>query len=284
MQSKTQRRVAWLSIILSLGLVAAACGGDDDDDAGPDNGSSDSENVSGEINISGSSTVEPISSLAAEAFMTDNGDVTVAVDGPGTGDGFELFCQGETDISDASRAIADEEVAACEEAGIEYTELQVAYDGMTVMTSAGNDAIECLNFADLYALIGPESEGFSNWSDGQAIATELGSDTELPDAELACDVGGQRLDRRPLHAPRLPGPHPQDHRRGGGAGEHGRGGRAMTATRTSTTGVEALSSGSVPAVSSCSLVKPSPSRSTSGPLIAGSERSSAVKCSASHSS
>jgi phosphate transport system substrate-binding protein len=181
-QSKTQRRVAWLSIILSLGLVAAACGGDDDD-TGSGNGGD--EGASGEINISGSSTVEPISSLAAEAFMTDNGDVSIAVDGPGTGDGFELFCQGETDISDASRAIDEEEAAACAEAGIEYTELRIAYDGMAVLTSANNDQVECLNLADLYALIGPESEGFGNWSDGQAIATELGSDTELPDAELA---------------------------------------------------------------------------------------------------
>ena len=181
MQSKTQRRLAWLSVILSLGLVAAACGGDDDDSTEGDTGS---ENASGEINISGSSTVEPISSLAAEAFQTDNPDVKIAVDGPGTGDGFELFCQGETDISDASRAIDEEEAAACADAGIEYTELKIAYDGITVMTSADNDAVECLNFPDLYALIGPESEGFNNWSQGQEIATALGSDTELPDAPL----------------------------------------------------------------------------------------------------
>jgi phosphate transport system substrate-binding protein len=181
-QSKTQRRLAWLSIILSLGLVASACGGDDDDST--ESGSSDGESVSGEINISGSSTVEPISSLAAEAFQTENGDVTIAVDGPGTGDGFELFCQGQTDISDASRQIDDEEAAACAEGGIEYTELKIAFDGMTVLTSANNDQVECLNFADLYALIGPESEGFGNWSDGQEIATALGSDTELPDAPL----------------------------------------------------------------------------------------------------
>ena len=56
----------------------------------------------------------------------------IAVDGPGTGDGFELFCQGETDISDASRAIDEEEAAACADAGIEYTELKIAYDGITV--------------------------------------------------------------------------------------------------------------------------------------------------------
>jgi phosphate transport system substrate-binding protein len=181
-QSKTQRRLAWLSIILSLGLVASACGGDDDDTTS--GGGEGEESVSGEINISGSSTVEPISSLAAEAFQTENSDVTIAVDGPGTGDGFELFCQGQTDISDASRQIDEEEAAACEEAGIEYTELKIAFDGMSVLTSGSNDAVECLNFADLYALIGPESNGFSNWSDGQEIATALGSDTQLPDAAL----------------------------------------------------------------------------------------------------
>ncbi len=182
MQSKTQRRLAWLSVILSLGLVAAACGGDDDDTTS--DGDTGGGTAAGEINISGSSTVEPISSLAAEAFQGENPDVKIAVDGPGTGDGFELFCKGETDISDASRAIDEEEVAACTEAGIEYTELKIAYDGITVMTSADNDAVECLNFADLYALIGPESEGFDNWSDGQEIATALGSDTQLPDADL----------------------------------------------------------------------------------------------------
>jgi phosphate transport system substrate-binding protein len=184
-QSKTQRRLAWLSVILSLGLLASACGGDDDDGGTTGEGDTGGDSVSGSINISGSSTVEPISSLAAEAFQTENGDVTIAVDGPGTGDGFELFCKGETDISDASREIKDEEAQACADAGIEYTELKIGYDGITVMTSADNDQVECLNFADLYALIGPESEGFSKWSDGQDIATALGSDTQLPDAELA---------------------------------------------------------------------------------------------------
>jgi phosphate transport system substrate-binding protein len=185
-ESTKHRRLAWLSIILAFGLIAAACG--DDDDGGTDAGAGGEEDggaVSGSINISGSSTVEPISSLAAEAFGSENGDVEIAVDGPGTGDGFELFCNGETDISDASRAIDEEEAAACEENGIEYVELQIAYDGMSVLTSADNSAVECLSFADLYALVGPEAEGFGNWSDGQAIATELGSTTQLPDAELA---------------------------------------------------------------------------------------------------
>ncbi len=179
MQSFKQRRLAWLSIILALGVVVAACGSDDDDtDADTGTG------ASGSINVSGSSTVEPISSLAAEAFMGEGADVDIAVDGPGTGDGFELFCRGEIEISDASRAIKDEEAADCEEAGVDYVELQVAYDGMAVMTSVDNDQVECVNFADLYALTGPEAEGFGNWSDGAAIAAELGSTTELPDAEL----------------------------------------------------------------------------------------------------
>jgi phosphate transport system substrate-binding protein len=180
-----QRRLAWLSIILAFGLIAAACGDDDDGGSGDAGGDSGSSEESGSINISGSSTVEPISSLAAEAFQTDNSDVTIAVDGPGTGDGFELFCGGETDISDASRAIDEEEAAACEDAGIEYVELQIAYDGMAVMTSANNSSpVECLSFADLYALIGPEAEGIENWSGAQPVATELGSTTTFPDAPL----------------------------------------------------------------------------------------------------
>ncbi len=182
MRATRQRRLAWLSIIVATGLAVSACGGDDSDDG--DSADSGGEEVTGTINISGSSTVEPISSLAAEAFMGENGGADIAVDGPGTGDGFELFCNGEIEITDASRAIEEEESATCGENSVEYVELQIAYDGMTVMTSVDNEAVECLNFADLYALIGPEAEGFGNWSDGSAIAGELGSTTELPDAEL----------------------------------------------------------------------------------------------------
>ena len=184
MQSSKQRhRLAWLSAILALGVVAAACGSDEDAEA--DSSGSGGGDVSGEVNVSGSSTVQPISTAAGEAFQEANADVTVNVDGPGTGDGFELFCNGETDISDASRQIEQEEADACAANGIEYVELQIAYDGITVMTNPNNDAIECLSFADLYALIGPESEGFARWSDGTAIASALGSSTQLPDADLA---------------------------------------------------------------------------------------------------
>lgn len=179
--TKQRRRLAWLSVILALGVLAAACGDDDDDTSA---GDGDGGGASGEVNVSGSSTVQPISSAAGEAFQEENADVTVNVDGPGTGDGFELFCNGETDISDASRAIEQEEIDACAANGVDYVELQVAYDGMTVMTNPNNDAVDCLSFADLYALIGPEAEGFARWSDGTEIATALGSTTQLPDAEL----------------------------------------------------------------------------------------------------
>jgi phosphate transport system substrate-binding protein len=122
-------------------------------------------------------------------LLADTGsEIEVNVDGPGTGDGFELFCNGETDISDASRPIQEEEAAACEQNGVEYIELPVGFDGLSVLTSAENTDVECLTFADLYALLGPESQGVDNWSDAQPLATELGSSTELPDAPL--DITG----------------------------------------------------------------------------------------------
>lgn len=147
--------------------------------------------VSGSINVSGSSTVEPISTGVAEALAASNPDFSFTVKGPGTGDGFKVFCTGETDISDASRKIKDEEAAACKSAGIDYVELPIAYDGMTVMTNPANTDVTCLSFADLYALIGPESTGFKKWSDAQSLAKELGSNTTFPDAALAITGPGE---------------------------------------------------------------------------------------------
>lgn len=147
--------------------------------------------VGGAIIVSGSSTVEPISTAIAEAFKAANAGFKYTIDGPGTGDGFKRFCAGETDISDASRKIKDEEKAVCDTAGIEFTELAVAIDGITVMTSPENSAITCLSFADLYALTGPESTGFAKWSDAQALAKELGSNTTFPDADLALTGPGE---------------------------------------------------------------------------------------------
>ena len=181
-----KKKTAWLSLLLVLGLVAAACG-DGDDTATDDGGSSEA----GTVEISGSSTVAPISTRVAELFADVSPDVVVNVDGPGTGDGFVLFCEGTTDISDASRAIKAEEAQACEDAGIEFIEIKVAIDGLSVITSDANDAVECLTFADLYALVGPESQGVDNWDDAEALAKELGSTTDLPDADLTVSAPGE---------------------------------------------------------------------------------------------
>lgn len=83
----------------------------------------------------------------------------ITVDDPGTGDGFALFCKGETDISDASRPIKAEEAAACADAGIEYVELEVAFDRITVLTNPANDTVDCLTTADLYSLVSSEAQG-----------------------------------------------------------------------------------------------------------------------------
>ena len=119
-----------------------------------------------------------------ELFNEGQPNVNISVDGPGTGDGFALFCAGETDISDASRAIKDEEAATCAENGIEFTELQVGIDGIGVMTNENNEAVECVSFADIYGLVGPESTGFGSWADANGLSAELGGAGDLPDAEL----------------------------------------------------------------------------------------------------
>jgi phosphate transport system substrate-binding protein len=143
-----------------------------------------SSGLTGTLEISGSSTVEPISTWVAEEFEEVESQLFVNVDGPGTGDGFEMFCRGETDISDASRTIKSAEAETCEDNGIAWIELKVAVDGLAVITSDDNDAVSCLSLADLYALLGPESKGLRTWSDASTLARQLGSSTRLPDARL----------------------------------------------------------------------------------------------------
>jgi phosphate transport system substrate-binding protein len=173
--------------LLALSLVAAACGGGDDDGGGGGDGAGE---LTGSVNVSGSSTVEPISSLNAEKFAAANPSVQIAVDGPGTSDGFELFCGGDTDMNDASRAIDEEEVAACEDGGVTPIELEVGLDALTVVTHPDNP-VECLSLGDLYALFGPESEGFSTWSDADDLAKEVGGTGGFPDEPLTIVAPGE---------------------------------------------------------------------------------------------
>ena len=184
-----RRHLMWPLLVvvylpLVIGLVQTG-----QTDAGAGSRTSDGgTTTSGNVTVSGSSTVEPISIAVAERFASVSPGSEVDVDGPGTGDGFQLFCQGDTDINDASRPIEAEEIQACADNGIEFIEIPIAIDGLSVLTSSGNDAVDCLSFADLYALVGPEAEGVENWADAQALATELGSTTTLPDAPL--DITG----------------------------------------------------------------------------------------------
>lgn len=179
-----KHRLGWriIGLLLALTLIASACGGDDDSTAADDETAAEpaaGADVSGEIFISGSSTVEPVSVRVAELFEDVAPDVFVDVEGPGTGDGFKKFCAGDTDISDASRAIKDSEAEDCAANGIEFTEILVGIDGIGVMTSENNTALDCVDFGDLYGLIGPESDQVESWADANAI-----TGTDLPDAPL----------------------------------------------------------------------------------------------------
>ncbi len=193
MTVRTTRGPAALSLGAALLFAACSSGATSSPSDAPSSApaSGGSGTVTGSINVSGSSTVEPISTGVAELFKEANAGFNYTIEGPGTGDGFKRFCAGETDISDASRTIKDEEAATCQQNGIEYVELRIAIDGMTVMTSPENSAVSCLSFPDLYALVGPESTGFAKWSDAQAIATELGSNTTFPDSDLVITAPGE---------------------------------------------------------------------------------------------
>ena len=122
--------------------------------------------LSGDIPIDGSSTVFPITEAVAEAFggLTD-GNVRVVVGISGTGGGFKKFCDGETVISDASRPIKQKEVDLCASAGVEYIELPVAIDGLSVVVNPDNDFVTCLTVDQLNLMWKPESEGVvTHWN------------------------------------------------------------------------------------------------------------------------
>ena len=180
--------IAPVVVLIYLPLVYGLVSAEGDSRGSGSSGSSSSSEELAAVTVSGSSTVEPISIAVAERFASVGSGAEVDVDGPGTGDGFELFCNGETDINDASRPIEPEEITACEENDVDFVELEIAIDGLTVLTSAENDDVTCVGLADLYALVGPESEGVDNWRDAQELATELGSSTQLPDVGL--DITG----------------------------------------------------------------------------------------------
>ena len=162
-----------LALVVAATLAVAACGGGNTDGptAGAGSANPGSGALSGTVTIDGSSTVYPITELVAEEFQLANPGVQVPVAFSGTGGGFIKFCAGETDINGASRPIKaddDGEGAACSTNSIEFVELQVAIDGLTVVVNPANQFATCLTVAELATIYGPDSPADLLWSDVRA--------------------------------------------------------------------------------------------------------------------
>ncbi|MFF8843415.1 PstS family phosphate ABC transporter substrate-binding protein [Streptomyces sp. NPDC015127] len=153
-----RRAKAPLALTAAVMLAASACGGAD---AG--SGGEGGDKLSGTVKADGSSTVAPLSTVAAQLFQGANPGVKVTVGTSGTGGGFEKFCAGETDISNASRPIKDEEKAACDKGGVKFEEFTVANDGLSVVVSKDNDFVECLTVEQLKKIWEPGSK-VTNWN------------------------------------------------------------------------------------------------------------------------
>ncbi|MWA08574.1 PstS family phosphate ABC transporter substrate-binding protein [Streptomyces sp. BA2] len=146
------------ALVCAAAFSLSACGGGD---AG--GGSGDGEQLSGTVKVDGSSTVAPLTTAAAEIFAEEQPKVRVTVGTSGTGGGFEKFCNGETDISDASRPIKGEEKAACEKRSITYEDFKVANDALTVVVNKDADWVDCLTVEQLKKIWEPKSK-VNNWN------------------------------------------------------------------------------------------------------------------------
>ena len=167
---KSTRFSRLAAVAVAGALILTACGGNNNTGTT----GSGSDGLSGTVKIDGSSTVAPLSTAAAEFFKEEQPGVNVTVGTSGTGGGFEKFCAGETDISDASRPIKDEEIAVCEENGIEYAEIPVANDALTVVVSPENDWVDCLTTDQLKKI----------WEPGSEVTSWKQVDPSFPDEKL----------------------------------------------------------------------------------------------------
>jgi phosphate transport system substrate-binding protein len=167
------RKLLALAVCGALALGAVACGDDDDDGGG--GGSSGGGDLSGNIRIDGSSTVAPFAQAAQEEFQAQNPNVKITVGTSGTGGGFEKFCAGETDISDASRPIdEEEEVPICEKNNVTYREVQVANDGISLATNK-DLSVECMTTDQLKQL----------WEQGSKVKSLSEIDPKFPDTPVS---------------------------------------------------------------------------------------------------
>ena len=194
MRSRVRRTAV---LVIALGLIAAACG---EDKSGTTTDGKKSS-LSGSITVDGSSTLGPLTSAAAELFGAENPNVQITVGTSGTGGGFKKFCAGETDMSDASRPIKTDDEAegpACEAAGITYTELQIANDGIALVVNKENTWAECMTVAQLKKIWEPAAEGtVTNWNqvdpsfpDQELELFGAGTGAHLSEGGLGSPVGG----------------------------------------------------------------------------------------------
>ncbi|MGB3353497.1 MAG: phosphate ABC transporter substrate-binding protein PstS family protein [Mycobacterium sp.] len=149
-----------MSIVASTALLLAACGGSDETGGGEAGGGE--EGLSGDIILDGSSTVAPLSEPIAAMFQQEHPNVRVSVGTSGTGGGFEKFCNGETAISNASRQITEDERQACEQAGIQWEEISVANDALSVVVNPENP-VNCVSVEQLQAIYSPQATA-TNWN------------------------------------------------------------------------------------------------------------------------
>jgi phosphate transport system substrate-binding protein len=157
-------------------ITFSACSSGNQANTNPENNSDNSyKKLTGIIEIDGSSTVFPITQAAAEEFIAIHPDMRIPVGVSGTGGGFKRFTSGETAISNASRSIKDKEVKAANENGISYTELTVAYDGISVIVNIDNDWLECLTVDQLNKMWNPDNP-VMRWNE---------IDPSFPDAKLS---------------------------------------------------------------------------------------------------
>lgn len=181
-------RGLFLVVVVALVGLAIVAANTDDTAASGDVGAG----APSQILISGSSTVFPIVNKQAEEFGAANPNIAIAVEGPGSGDGAKLFCSGEIPIGNASRQYKDSELEECTANGIEFIELRRGIDGISVITSAENDAIDCLSFDQLYALISDEALGFTSWADSNEVLATMGSTApDFPDLPVDIYAPGE---------------------------------------------------------------------------------------------
>jgi len=171
MPSQRAKAITAAASLVAVALLLSACA----------SASADGEGSSGELGgmvlADGSSTVEPLTDAARQLFVGEHPDVEIKITTTGTTAGFRAFCAGITDISNASRPISDEEVAKCADAGIEFTEIIVANDGLSVVLNPENDWATELTVEQLHTIWAPESEGeITNWNQ---------VDPDFPDLPLA---------------------------------------------------------------------------------------------------